>query len=180
MSPVQVPRPYAEAEAEARAARDATIPAAYALPKSAFPLPKNVTGVLGTSGILSAEELAIVELDATALAEAIASGKYTSVAVTTAYVKAAAVAQQVTNCVVELFEDEALARAAWLDAELERTGRPVGPLHGVPISIKDHIEVKGHDTPSGFIGLVGKMVAEEDAHLVKILRDAGAVFFVSE
>ncbi|TXT04821.1 hypothetical protein VHUM_04089 [Vanrija humicola] len=178
MTATQAPRPYSEAEADARAARDATIPAAYGLPKSCFPLPKNVTTVLESSGILSADELAIVNLDATALASVIAARKVSAVAAAKAYVKAAAVAQQVTNCVVELFEDEALERAAWLDAELARTGKTVGPFHGVPVSIKDHINVKGHDSPSTFIGLVGKMVAEEDSHAVKILRDAGAVFFV--
>jgi Asp-tRNA(Asn)/Glu-tRNA(Gln) amidotransferase A subunit family amidase len=53
-------------------------------------------------------------------------------------------------------------------------------LHGVPISIKDHIAVKEHDSPCGFLGLVGKMVAKEDAHLIRVLRDAGAVFYCSQ
>ncbi|KAL1404964.1 hypothetical protein Q8F55_008576 [Vanrija albida] len=176
MSPVQVPRPASEATAAARAARDATIPAEYRLPKSAFPLPKNPSSVLETSGLLTPAELAIVNLDATALAEEIRARKVTSVDATTAYVKAAALAHQATNCLVELFPAEALERAAFLDAELA-AGRNHGAFHGVPVSIKDHIDVKGHDSPSGFLSFVGKMVAEEDAHLVRILRDAGAVFY---
>ncbi|WOO85994.1 Putative amidase [Vanrija pseudolonga] len=175
MSPAKIPRPAAELAAEAIAVRDSTIPAAYRLPKNTK-LAKNVTGVLSTSGILSAAELAIVELDATRLAEALAARKYTAVEVTTAYVKAAAIAQQVTNCLVELFAPEALERAAWLDAELERTGVPVGPFHGVPVSIKDHLDVKGHDSPSGFLDMIGN-VATEDAYMVEILRNAGAVFY---
>ncbi|TXT04819.1 hypothetical protein VHUM_04087 [Vanrija humicola] len=175
MSPVQVPRPASEAIASAIAARDATIPAEYKLPKS-FAIPKNPSVILQTSGLLSPAELAIVNLDATALAEQIAGGKVSSVQATTAYVKAAALAQQATNCIVELFPGEALERAAFLDAELA-AGRNHGAFHGVPVSIKDHIDVKGHDSPSGFLSFVGKMVAEEDAALVKILRDAGAVFY---
>lgn len=175
MSPVQVPRPASEAIASAIAARDATIPAEYILPKS-FKLPQNPSGILESSGLLSAAELAIVNLDATGLASQIASGSVTSVKATTAYIKAAALAQQATNCLVELFAAEALERAAFLDAELA-AGRNHGAFHGVPVSIKDHIDVKGHDSPSGFLSFVGKMVAEEDAHLVRILRDAGAVFY---
>ncbi|KAL1404951.1 hypothetical protein Q8F55_008563 [Vanrija albida] len=175
MSPAKIPRPAAELAAEAIAVRDSTIPAAYRLPKGTV-LPKNVTTVLATCGLLSAAELAIVDLDATRLAEAVAARTYTAVEVATAYVKAAAVAQQTTNCLVELFAAEALERAAFLDAELERTGSVVGPFHGVPVSIKDHLDVKGHDSPSGFLDMVGN-VATEDAHMVQILREAGAVFY---
>lgn len=170
---------YESARDAAIAARDATIPAAYLLPKSAYPLPTNVTTLLETSGILCKPELAILDLSATELAAAIASKEVTSVQATTAYVKAAAIAQQATNCLVELFADEALMQAAELDEELTAKG-PRGPLHGVPVSIKDHIDVKGHDSPSGFLSLVGKMVATEDAHMVSVLRDAGAVFYCSE
>ncbi|TXT04813.1 hypothetical protein VHUM_04081 [Vanrija humicola] len=175
MSPAKIPRPAAELAADAIAVRDSTIPAAYRLPKNTQ-LPKNVTTVLESSGILSAAELAIVDLDATRLAEAIAARKYSAVEVTTAYVKAASVAQQVTNCLVELFAAEALERAAELDAEFERTGKVTGPFHGVPVSIKDHLDVKGHDSPSGFLDMIGN-VAKEDAHMVEILRNAGAVFY---
>ena len=40
--------------------------------------------------------------------------------------------------------------------------------------------MKGHDSPCGFLDLVGKMVATEDADLVRLLRSAGAVFYVSK
>jgi amidase len=36
----------------------------------------------------------------------------------------------------------ALARAKELDQHLEKTGKPVGPLHGLPISLKDQFRVK--------------------------------------
>lgn len=77
----------------------------------------------------------------------------------------------------EFFLEEGLERARQLDEILKTTGKTVGPLHGVPVSIKNLIDVKGHDTPSSFSSWVGKMVAKEDAPLVAILRAAGAVFY---
>lgn len=177
MSPAATKPPVEELISSARRARDATIPAEYRLPKN-FVVPKNATLILESSGLLSADELELIELDATALAAAIAEKKYTSVQATTAYIKAASLAQQGTNCLVELFPDEALECAASLDAD-QAAGKPLGVLHGVPVSIKDHIDVKGHDCPSGFLGLVGKMMSASDAHMVSILRDAGAVFYCS-
>lgn len=99
-------------------------------------LPKDVSRLVRTSGLLDAIELEIVSLDATDLRDAIAARIYTSVAVTKAYLKAAAIVHGATNCLMDYFPEEALARASHLDAEMERTGVPVGSLHGVPISIK--------------------------------------------
>ncbi|GMK54264.1 hypothetical protein CspeluHIS016_0108500 [Cutaneotrichosporon spelunceum] len=174
MSPAAT-RSASELTATARAARDASIPAPYRLPKG-FSVPKNATLIVEGSGLLSAAELALIDLDATGLAAAIKERACTSVQATTAYLKAAALAQQATNCLVEMFADEALARAAALDAA-QAAGEPLGALHGVPVSIKDHIDVEGHDSPSGFLGLVGRMVAASDAHMVSVLRAAGAVFY---
>jgi Asp-tRNA(Asn)/Glu-tRNA(Gln) amidotransferase A subunit family amidase len=47
------------------------------------------------------------------------------------------------------------------------------------VSIKDHIDVRGHDSPAGFLSRVGKCVATDDAHMVSVLRAAGAVFYCS-
>lgn len=41
-----------------------------------------------------------------------------------------------TNCLSEIFFEEALERARFLDDYLSREGKPIGPLHGLPISIK--------------------------------------------
>ncbi|KAI6031476.1 amidase signature domain-containing protein [Pisolithus microcarpus] len=102
------------------------------------------------------KDKAILRCDATALAEAVRKGVYTAVDVLTAFIKAAIAAQDTTNC----FNGN-IARE--LDEHMETTGQVVGPLHGVPVSIKDHIQVKGLDT---------------DALVVKILRDAGAIIYV--
>jgi amidase len=42
-----------------------------------------------------------------------------------------------------------LARAAELDEHLKKTGKPVGPLHGLPISLKDQLSMKGLETTMG-------------------------------
>ncbi|CAE6469135.1 unnamed protein product, partial [Rhizoctonia solani] len=57
-------------------------------------------------------------------------------------------------------------------------GQVVGPLHGVPVSIKDHISIKGEDTATGFVSWAGKTIAENDATIVQVLRQAGAVIYV--
>lgn len=54
-----------------------------------------------------------------------------------------------TNCLTEIFIDRALERAAWLDEQLKSTGKVVGPLHGLPVSLKDQIRIKGLETIMG-------------------------------
>jgi amidase len=53
-------------------------------------------------------------------------------------------------------------------------GKPIGPFHGVPITLKDQFNVKGYDTTLGYTGRALKP-ASEDAVLVKMLRSMGAV-----
>lgn len=69
--------------------------------------------------------------------------------------------------------EQALEDAGRLDAEL-RSGRRRGPLHGIPIAVKDVIDVKGWPTTSGSQLFRGH-VAEEDAACIRNLRAAGAV-----
>ncbi|KAI0348296.1 amidase [Trametopsis cervina] len=127
---------------------------------------------------LSEREVEIVHHDATGLAQAIRERRYTAVEVTRAFCHVATMAQQLTNCLTEIFFHEALQRAAELDHHLHLTGTVVGPLHGVPVSIKDHILVKGHDTATGYIAWAYKTQATKDAVAVDILRKAGAVLYV--
>jgi Asp-tRNA(Asn)/Glu-tRNA(Gln) amidotransferase A subunit family amidase len=102
-----------------------------------------------------------------------------------------------TNCLTEIFVDRALERAAWLDEQLKSTGKVVGPLHGLPISLKDQIRIKGLETimgtwtmysfgvtremdlgaVSGYVSWIGK-VAERNASLTEILIESGAVLYV--
>ncbi|POS69796.1 hypothetical protein DHEL01_v211811 [Diaporthe helianthi] len=138
--------------------------------------PKNVTNIPRDCGLLTPEELAITEdYDATALAQAIRDRKLTAVAVATAFAKRAVIAHQLTCCLTEWFMDEAVAQAQKLDDHLATTGRTVGPLHGVPISIKEHVQIAGHWSADGYIA--SRRIDEDDSHLVAILRRLGAVFY---
>ena len=50
-----------------------------------------------------------------------------------------------TNCGHEFFPDEALSQAKYLDDYFQKYGKPIGPLHGLPISLKDQLRIKvGH------------------------------------
>ncbi|OLN86446.1 putative amidase [Colletotrichum chlorophyti] len=138
--------------------------------------PKNVTGIPQQCGILSQEELGITEnYDAVALAGEIATKRLTAVAVVTAFAKRAIIAHQLSCCLTEFFMEEAIEQARYLDAYLERTGKTVGPLHGVPISVKEMIPLAGHFSSLGF--LVTRHRDERDSHMIAILRKAGAVFY---
>ncbi|KAF7303278.1 Amidase domain-containing protein [Mycena kentingensis (nom. inval.)] len=129
------------------------------------------------SGLLTPLELEITEASVATILQNLASSKWSSVAVTTAFYKRAIVAQQLTNCLTEIFVDRALARAKALDDHLVKTGHVVGPLHGLPISLKDQISLKGIDSTMGYVSWIGKP-AEKNAVLVDILEDLGAVCFV--
>jgi amidase len=103
-----------------------------------------------TSSILSTDELEWTEItDIRELAELIKARKVTSEQLTTAFCKRAAIAQQVTKCLTEIFFDKALSRARELDEHLRKTGSIVGPLHGIPVSVKDRFDVQGLDTTIG-------------------------------
>lgn len=79
------------------------------------------------------------------------------------------------NAYYEVFWDEARAMAAQAAKEL-RSGLDRGPLHGIPLAIKDLIDVKGYRTTSGAHPGFHPKAAAEDATVVERLRAAGAVF----
>ena len=74
---------------------------------------------------------------------------------------------------VLVLADQARAEAAERDAE-RRRGRGRGPLHGVPVAVKDLIDVAGVVTGAGSVKLAGNR-ADRDAEVVARLRGAGAV-----
>jgi amidase len=77
------------------------------------------------------------------------------------------------NSVIELNPD-ALSIADALDAERKAKG-PRGPLHGIPVLLKDNIDTAGRmSTTAGSLGLEGS-IAQRDAFVVQRLHEAGAV-----
>ncbi len=111
-------------------------------------------------GVLSAEDVDITEnYTATKLLGMMRERKISSKTVTTAFCKRAAVAHQLVstnfrtnlwlsgpanesrckrqvNCLTETFFDKAIERAEYLDSYLAEHGKVIGPLHGIPISLK--------------------------------------------
>jgi amidase len=81
-----------------------------------------------------------------------------------------------TNCLTEVFFDDALKRAEELDAHLDAKKPPLGPLHGVPISLKDTFKVRGYDASIGLAALCFKP-ATENSVLVDCLQNGGAVLY---
>ncbi|MCP5056303.1 MAG: amidase [bacterium] len=79
------------------------------------------------------------------------------------------------NAVVTLASDEARERAGEADAARAR-GESWGPLHGLPMTVKECIEVAGQPTTSGAPELSGH-VPTEDADTIRRLKDAGAIIF---
>lgn len=160
-----------------RAELHSRIPSSWLLKSPPTPDTLDVRSIPQTCGILSSHELSITSSnDATSLVDAIRSHKLTAEEVTIAFCKRAAIAQQLCNCLTEIFFEDAITRAEFLDAEYKRTGKPVGPLHGVPISLKDSFKVKGYDSSIGIASLVGKP-ATENSLLVDILLELGAVLY---
>jgi amidase len=107
----------------------------------------------------------------------IASGVWKARSVTEAVCKRAVIAQQLINCVTEIYSKEALKRADELDAYYAKEGKTIGTLHGLPISFKDQFNLKGVDTSVGYISWAEKP-ASEDSTLVTLLSSAGAIPYV--
>ena len=99
---------------------------------------------------LSPAELALTEeTDIKVLLRKLSSAELSSLELTRVFAKRTALAHQLTTCCTEIFFDEAFAAAEELDEYLTRTGKTVGPLHGLPVSVKDLFSVKGVDTSIG-------------------------------
>lgn len=135
----------------------------------------SVIQVPRTCGLLSARELQITEQwDVQGLLGQIATAKLTAEEVVNAFCKRAAIAHQLTRCLTEPLFASAQQRAKELDNYLKRTGKVIGPLHGLPVSVKDTFNVKGVDSSIGIAALAFKP-AKENAPLVDLLHYLGAI-----
>ncbi|EME41836.1 hypothetical protein DOTSEDRAFT_74034 [Dothistroma septosporum NZE10] len=162
-----------------RAEREAKIPAEWQFPPSLFPGPDvlDVSTFPRDSGLLDDHELQLTDATASEVVANIATGVWTSEQVTRAICKRAVIAQRLVNCLTEICFEAAIERAKALDARLRIDGKPVGPLHGLPVSLKDQFNVPGLDTTLGYIAKAGHPVKTKST-LVDVLEQAGAVIYV--
>ena len=77
------------------------------------------------------------------------------------------------NAIVDVLADSALHAASQADAAIARR-EPVGPLHGVPVTVKINVDMAGYATTNG-VSAFKDLVASEDSPVVANLRKAGAI-----
>lgn len=122
-----------------------------------------------------AAQIAVTEAMIPELQEAMESGRATSVDITSAYLARIAAYDRAgprLNAILRL-NPHALADAERLDAERATRG-PRGPLHGIPVLLKDNYDTFDMPTSAGSLPLAG-LVPPDDAFQVRKLREAGAV-----
>lgn len=89
------------------------------------------------------------------------------------------------NCLHEIFFDAALADAQKLDDYFAEHGKPIGPLHGLPVSLKDQFHVKGVETTMGYVGWIGTFEGQKgtgkefvfESEMVRELRNLGCILY---
>ena len=112
-------------------------------------------------------------LSATQAAQAIRDGDTTAEAVTRSVLGRIEAVNPRVKALATVTADSALAAAQVADAAQAR-GELLGPLHGVPVTIKINVDVAGEPTTDG-VAAFKDNVATSDSPLVKSLRDAGAI-----
>ena len=107
------------------------------------------------------------------LAAMIASGKTTSAEVVDAHLARIEEVNPHLNAVTVTMADAARAAAAAVD-EAAAAGAPLGPLAGVPFTVKENIDVAGSATTWG-VAALAEQIASADAPMVARLRESGAI-----
>jgi amidase len=115
----------------------------------------------------------VTGLSATELARAIRDKRVSSLEVVEAHLKRIEEVNGRLNAVVQLLADSARKAAGNADAAIAR-GEIIGPLHGVPFTVKDALEVEGVISTGGTKGRAS-FVPDRDAPVVARLRGAGAI-----
>ncbi|KAF1953712.1 amidase [Byssothecium circinans] len=136
-------------------------------------------------GFLHEKEVQITETDAEGIVEKTTKGEWSAEEVARAFCHRAALAHQLLHCLHEVFFDAAIEDARALDQYYRKHGKPIGPLHGLPISLKDQFHVKDVETTMGYVGWIGTFEGKTgtgkekvfESEIVKVLRKAGAVLY---
>jgi amidase len=113
---------------------------------------------------------------AAALAAAVRERTVSSVEIVTAFLDRIDALNDTVNAIVaRVPRERALAEAARADRQVAR-GEPLGPIHGLPIAVKDLMDVAGLPTTHGSVAYVDAPPAAADSLLAERLRRAGAIF----
>jgi Asp-tRNA(Asn)/Glu-tRNA(Gln) amidotransferase A subunit family amidase len=114
------------------------------------------------------------ELTITEASERMKAGKLTAERLVESCLERIHAQDKTIHAWVEVYERQALAEARRCDRELQE-GNPRGPLHGIPLGVKDIIDVRGQFTRCG-TPVYPATFSHEDAPVIARLRNAGAIF----
>ncbi|CZS96825.1 probable glutamyl-tRNA(Gln) amidotransferase subunit A [Rhynchosporium graminicola] len=134
---------------------------------------------------LTTREIEITQTDAVGIVSNTTSGTWKAREVAEAFCHRAALAHQFVNCLHEIFFDAAIADAQKLDDFFSKHGKPFGPLHGLPVSLKDQFHVRDVETTMGYIGWIDTFEGKKgtgkekvfESVMVRELRDLGAILY---
>jgi amidase len=135
---------------------------------SSFFVCRRPSAILGDTHVAD-----VTDLPAVALAAAIRAKTCSAAEVVGAYLRRIGTVNPAINAVVQLAGEQAVAQARAADAALAR-GEALGPLHGVPFTVKDVLETAGVVSAAGLTARAAYVPAR-DAVVVARLRAAGAI-----
>ncbi|CAH0016672.1 unnamed protein product [Clonostachys rhizophaga] len=174
----------AKAAAKAASISD-TIPESWRIPEPiAADAQTDITGPY-LHKYLTGDEIEITEASAVGIVKKVADGEWRAENVARAFCHRAALAHQYVSCLHDVFFDVAIKDAVALDEYYRQHGKPIGPLHGLPVSLKDQMHVKGVETTMGYVGWIGAFQGHKGtglekqfkSELVTELRGLGAVLY---
>ncbi|KAK8044181.1 hypothetical protein PG993_004205 [Apiospora rasikravindrae] len=163
----------------------AKIPEQWLLPQALCVMPTTpdspylnvTTDAFMTEAGLSPRELAITSK--TSIPEILASYESQEVSaeeVVTAFCHRAAISHQTTECLAEIRFADAIAEAKAQDEYLRVHKKLHGPLHGIPVSLKDQFRVKGLESAISYIGWLGRFeTAETESLITKQIKELGGI-----
>ncbi|MEX1106065.1 MAG: amidase family protein, partial [Ilumatobacteraceae bacterium] len=108
------------------------------------------------------------------LAGMIASGEVSSTEVVWAHLARIDEVNPALNAIVRRLDEQALAAAAAADRAVAAADGPLGVFHGVPLTVKENIDVAGTPTTSSLV-VFAEAVVTTDAPVVERMRAAGAI-----
>lgn len=123
------------------------------------------------------DRITIADMDwssASAIAEAVSSGKVSALSVTDAALARISLHDQKLNSFTDVTADRARATASKIDTAMA-SGKKVGPLAGVPFAVKNLFDMAGLPTRAGSKINRDRAPSERDATLIERLEAAGAV-----